>query len=224
MRGLRVRGMGRGLGYGEKVGGRGGKREREKRKDAEEGHKSREGVREERWRCSVSWVTGEQRDELMRRRVNAKKLEEWAALIGVYVRSLIMKTKNRRSCSEGFVLLMQREQKQSRTCVHLTTPAYVEGERISVSSCGCKAKCVAFFLLSVTCSLITTMTAVRLVPGDEWAPAPFPKWPSKGSKTKWLFYFLYFPVCLCVCVWMCVWCTPKVPSPHLGHFPAAEIA
>lgn len=103
----------------------GGKREREKRKDVEEGHKSREGVREERWPCSVSWVTDEQRDELMQRRVNAKKLEEWAALIGVYVRSLIMKTKNRCSCSEGFVLLMLREPKQSCTCVHLTAAVYV---------------------------------------------------------------------------------------------------
>lgn len=170
-------------------------------------------MKEERWRCTLAWVTDEQRDELMRRRVNAKKVEERAALIGVYVNSLIMKTKNCCSCSEGFVLLMQREQRQSCTCVHLRAPVCV-----CVCVWRCKTKCVAFLPpYQWHAHWLPRRLLFDWSPSDERARALFPKWPRKRSTTKWLFFFCFFFIAS-------VWCTSKVPSPHLGHFPAAEIA
>lgn len=132
-------------------------------------------------------------------------MEAWGAQICVYVYSLIMKTKSCCSCSEGFVLLMRA---RGQPIQHLCA-------REKVDSCVYKAKCVAFYPLSVTHSLIAVMTAVRLVPGDEWEWSLFPlrltlshtlgslhesrllaiksktrrKLPSKESKTKWHFFF-----------------------------------
>lgn len=129
----------------------------------------------------------------MRRRVNAKKVEERAALIGVYVNSLIMKTKNCCSCSEGFVLLMQREQRQSCTCVHLRAPVCV---------CLCVTLqdqvCSLPSPLSVTCSLITTATAVRLVPKWWTSPSPISKMTSQEKHNKVTVFFLFFFYCVCV--------------------------